>query len=229
MKNRIHAKRAAAKREKRATKKEIENDILQTKAARLIVENEKLERESSKLYSEKVELEANLKSHRQHMNTLYAQLAQMQSTIEKIERANNASKNGSAGTHSDAERGGSGRARSPVVAQPQGVYTTDERASLVKAVGRSSRLLDDDTALETRDGNDINLQATVVPDALLTPISPDVELSLDQFALSLDMGWSSSETRKSETCSVGLKHKIDDVLMVPSAQCSKRVRLLKSA
>jgi len=222
LKNRIHAKRAAAKREKRANKKEAENDVLQAKAAHLIKENTELQIESDLLQLQKLEIDTSLQSHHQEMNALRTQLDEMKFMMEKVEQASKADAGAGAGAGADRGDGGGGGGGGGTLV-PNPLSTTLPSESVDYAHWRPLRCGGGGSIA----GSDFGV---AVPDALLSSASSDLGVSLNQLALDLNTAWSAGcgDTASSASCGCA-KHKIDDESPDPVAKSGKRIRLLKPA
>eukprot|EP00729_Bicosta_minor_P009107 gene9107-10556_t len=222
LKNRIHAKRAAAKREKRANKKEAENDVLQAKAAHLIKENTELQIESDLLQLQKLEIDTSLQSHHQEMNALRTQLDEMKFMMEKVEQASEADAGAGAGAGADRGDGGGGGGGGGTLV-PNPLSTTLPSESVDYAHWRPLRCGGGGSIA----GSDFGV---AVPDALLSSASLDLGVSLNQLALDLNTAWSAGcgDTASSASCGCA-KHKIDDESPDPVAKSGKRIRLLKPA
>lgn len=87
LKNRVHAKRAAAKRDKRQGGLGAENDRLLDEAAKLEKENAKLLSHSQQLARTKQQLDLQLSDHATHMDLLQAQLQQLTTSLARAQQA----------------------------------------------------------------------------------------------------------------------------------------------
>lgn len=154
LKNRIHAKRASAKRNKRVSNTGVENSQLQSKAVALIRDNARLEAESGELTRQKILLDASLKEHHMHMNVLRGQLQQMSIKLQHLQHANATADAKAAALR--AQSGGGG-ARTSSTSPP---FTMP--------------------ALEGEHNVEVE---TAVPDTSACPPSPDIESDLDLLAL----------------------------------------------
>jgi len=230
LKNRVHAKRAAAKREKRASKKEVENDGLQAKVDQLRSGNVQLVASAGELRQQAHAIGSRLREHRTEMNELQAKLTGMSAKLQQLQQSN-------AGNDADhaasvwADRGGRGGAANVPQAETDNGVVRRHRSS--SSSSSSSSMVASEVAHRRahrraprssgRGGVGSSAAATAildtmvvsafevapVPDALMSPPSPNVEVSLNQLELS-----SAAPNSK--------KHRIDAVY--PSA-AAKRVRL----